>query len=398
MANPQAPRQLNQAQKLDQLNRYMTMTSAQNQDAARCRAEWAAWYDSLGWHERHMDPRTFVIGKACCIRFIACNGSSFGAERRTLRQGMTGEDVKTMQGIVGVPAANQDGNFGPGTQRAVIAWQLANGLTADGVFGPASWAKADSASSGGPISDAERERILGLVALTSDQSYRDSEGARNEEKMAMIAKKEASDPNANIPLIPSTAVGHPTIRLWSKGDAVKEWQKILGMEPDGNFGYSTESNTKAFQVKNNLQADGIVGPKTWMAAYSSYSAQTNVAPPGAVVDSTGTLPPAMAPTTAQVLARPPGASVMARPVGQPIKTSTIKQILQKSPKTAPPKEIVLKTDATAGHAGTFIQQAGMSWWNPMTWSGPQKVVGGLAAIGVLFFGSRSVAEYNAKHR
>jgi peptidoglycan hydrolase-like protein with peptidoglycan-binding domain len=396
MANPRPPRQLNQAQKLDQLNRYMITTSARNQDAARCRAEWAAWYDSLGWHERHMDPRIFVIGKERCIRFIACNGSSFGAERRTLRQGMTGDDVKTMQGIVGMSV--RDGIFGPQTYKAVVNWQKANNLTPDGVFGPASWAKSDSVSSGGGITDADRERILGLVAQTTAQSYADSQAARDKSKMALIAKKEAMDPNANIPLVPSTAVGHPTIRLWSKGDAVKEWQKILGMKPDGNFEYSTEDRTKAFQTKNNLTADGVVGPKTWMAAYSSYSAQTNVPPPGAVVDSTGTLPPAMAPTTTQVLANPPTAVVMARPVGQPIKTSAIRQVIQKSPRSAPSKDTILKTDATAGHAGTFIQQASMSSWNPMAWSGPQKVVGGLAAIGALFFGARAVTEYNVKHR
>lgn len=34
-----------------------------------------------------------------------------------------------------------DGVFGPGSQKAVIAFQLRNGLTADGVVGPLTWAK-----------------------------------------------------------------------------------------------------------------------------------------------------------------------------------------------------------------------------------------------------------------
>jgi putative chitinase len=51
----------------------------------------------------------------------------------TLRKGSRGDGVKMMQEALGVGA---DGAFGPGTERALKAWQAANGLTADGIAGP----------------------------------------------------------------------------------------------------------------------------------------------------------------------------------------------------------------------------------------------------------------------
>jgi putative chitinase len=51
-----------------------------------------------------------------------------------LRKGSKGEGVKMMQTALGLVPA--DGNFGPGTEKALKAWQSHNGLTADGVAGP----------------------------------------------------------------------------------------------------------------------------------------------------------------------------------------------------------------------------------------------------------------------
>lgn len=53
-----------------------------------------------------------------------------------LRKGAKGDGVKIMQEALGVTA---DGDFGPGTERALKKWQAANGLTADGVAGPATF-------------------------------------------------------------------------------------------------------------------------------------------------------------------------------------------------------------------------------------------------------------------
>ena len=65
-----------------------------------------------------------------------------------LRQGSTGENVRTLQTYINrlaakfpsVPGVTVDGMFGPATTAAVIAAQRALGLTADGIVGPATWA------------------------------------------------------------------------------------------------------------------------------------------------------------------------------------------------------------------------------------------------------------------
>ena len=54
--------------------------------------------------------------------------------------------------------------------------------------------------------------------------------------------------------------------LLKKGDnneQVKQLQIKLGVDPVGNFGPKTEEAVKAWQAKNGLTVDGIVGPITW---------------------------------------------------------------------------------------------------------------------------------------
>jgi putative chitinase len=56
-----------------------------------------------------------------------------------LKKGDNNENVKLMQQKLGIEPAVT--NFGPKTEAAVKAWQSAHGLTADGIVGPATWAK-----------------------------------------------------------------------------------------------------------------------------------------------------------------------------------------------------------------------------------------------------------------
>jgi hypothetical protein len=124
-----------------------------------------------------------------------------------LRQGGSGEDVRTVQHLLNQHGANvaADGQFGSGTTTAVRSFQSAKGLSADGVVGPQTWAA--------------------LIVTVRP-------GARNHAVRAVQGQL--------------TANGYPTT-------------------VDGEFGSGTEATVKRFQTANGLTADGVVGPMTWQA-------------------------------------------------------------------------------------------------------------------------------------
>lgn len=71
----------------------------------------------------------------------------------------------------------------------------------------------------------------------------------------------------------SVTVSYPTIKVGSKGSDVKKAQQLLiakgyscgAAGADGDFGAATYNAVKKFQAANGLEADGIVGAKTWAA-------------------------------------------------------------------------------------------------------------------------------------
>ncbi len=60
-----------------------------------------------------------------------------------------------------------------------------------------------------------------------------------------------------------TAAFPPKLQRGDTGPAVHDLQNLLGIEADGVFGADTEDAVRAFQAKNNLLVDGIVGSHTW---------------------------------------------------------------------------------------------------------------------------------------
>lgn len=154
---------------------------------------------------------------------VSTSAPAAPAKLPTLLLGSRSSDVKTLQEMLnakGYNAGSVDGIFGRNTRAAVIAFQNANGLAADGIVGKLTWAK--------------------------------------------LYDTTAALPSA------STATGtQPMVYRGSRGDAVRKLQELLNKKGfdcgavDSIFGSKTYAAVMAFQKANGLSADGIAGPLTW---------------------------------------------------------------------------------------------------------------------------------------
>ena len=77
-------------------------------------------------------------------------------------------------------------------------------------------------------------------------------------------------------------LGPPVIQEGSSGDAVTNWQHIIGIEPaDGAFGPITAGITRDWQRARGIDPDAVVGPITWKAALRDAPARVTGTTPAA---------------------------------------------------------------------------------------------------------------------
>lgn len=110
---------------------------------------------------------------------------------------------------------------------------------------------------------ADAQDIVGLTKRINGGTIGLEDRTRrwNDALAIMGGKKVAARPVA------ATSDAPRTLRRGSRGGDVKKMQKALRLNADGVFGGGTEAAVKAWQAKNGLVADGIMGPKSLAKLY-----------------------------------------------------------------------------------------------------------------------------------
>lgn len=246
---------------------------------------------------------------------------AYGVPKRTLREGMGGQDVVYTQdrlASLGYYTGLSDGKYGSGTKAAVKAFQKRNSLNADGVLGTKTIQRLFSA---GAISADEKDNYeavgdrkltlgmegedvktvqkqlakLGYYTGKQDGKYGTgtraavlsfqkrnkltADGICGEDTVMILFSDSAVDAGSSVkPSLPGEITAtkpNRILRLGAKGDDVTSVQYRLDLlgyysgSLDGKYGTGTAMAVSAFQKRNGLTVDGKVGTLTANALYSS---------------------------------------------------------------------------------------------------------------------------------
>ena len=219
----------------------------------------------------------------------------------TLESGSTGDAVRTLQSALkkaGFYAGSVDGTYGVGTVSAVIAFQMASGLEADGKAGPAtqralyttgssiSYSTLRPGMSGTAVTNLQYTLYeLGYYHSTIDGSYGDAttEAVKAFQKRNKISPVDGVAGNTTLQkLYSSSAKSAATettrynkLQLGDTGEDVLEMKDVLiqlGYPATGDtntFDEATRQAVMLFQQRNGLSVDGIAGPDTQACLYGS---------------------------------------------------------------------------------------------------------------------------------
>ena len=186
---------------------------------------------------------------------------------KSLQRGFTGSDaVRAVQRRLkelGYYKGSADGDFGPATESAVKEFQKANGLTADGKVG---------------------EKTLSKMNAKTAVSYKEAHATATPKTAGKATSRPTNKPTAKPTATPNLEKDY-YLNIGSKGKKVETLQRRLielgwmNGGVTGTYDERTAAAVSAFQKKTSgLWEDGIAGPDTLRALYSTNAARGSNTP------------------------------------------------------------------------------------------------------------------------
>jgi peptidoglycan hydrolase-like protein with peptidoglycan-binding domain len=258
----------------------------------------------------------------------ATGEASSAALYQRIAYGDSGPAVKTVQGLLrdqGYYTKDVEGKFGFSTYQAVLKYQKDMGLKVDGVVGPITWAALTGAlpppppprpplpfdplsklpyryndKNPGVLMIQQKLDALGYNVGALDgrfgyQTYLAVRAFQKNNSLSVDGIVGVDTWNTLFGPHPVPASGSPPssgvlrIQHGDSGDKVGQIQTKLqslgylaGGAVDKKFGYDTYDAVKAFQKKNGLPVDGIVGQKTWDKLFGGSAIPADAPPPPVV--------------------------------------------------------------------------------------------------------------------
>ncbi len=230
-----------------------------------------------------------------------------------LEMGSEGDAVKTLQKRLkelDYLSGSADGKFGEATKAAVIAFQSNNGLKVDGIAGSGTLNKlySSSAKKAGSTGSSTNNNNQGEITSTGYVTLREGDKSDAVEKLQRTLKnlgyytgsvdgsygagtKAAVEQYQKMNKLTADGVAGPqtqralygtnstssyaTLRPGDEGSGVTNLQYTLyelgyyDGKVNGIYNDLTKNAVKDFQIRNDLEADGVAGNKTLQRLYSS---------------------------------------------------------------------------------------------------------------------------------
>jgi hypothetical protein len=120
----------------EQLAAFVNFVRNSRLDDELIRLDWRGF--ARGYNGPAFEANKYDKKLAAAYNFHSAGGARVNSPLPVLKMGDTGEEVKTLQSALKITA---DGDFGPTTKAAVVAFQSKHGLYADGIVGKNTWAR-----------------------------------------------------------------------------------------------------------------------------------------------------------------------------------------------------------------------------------------------------------------